>query len=576
MKWTIVIPTWRRADSLRTLLRELGDQTCRDFEVVVVCDGEDPSTRTLATSLKPDFPIRWIFHPENHGLAAARNTGAQSASGSILLFLDDDVLPARDLLQQHDAAHSGSPSWPVQVVCGRIIEDRQEPFHSKTDEYMQESWQNHLTQALPGKVQCINSVGSVAERSAWFGLNCSVRRELLNKLGGFDSHMRSDEELEFGLRLYRHGVQTQYAPLAVIRHRGSKDMSRYYPRCWGLSGSLDVHRAIENNERSAQIEQLADLTNGAPSHRFWANLGWNYPQTVSTLANLFEKITDTTGSRTAFSAWARLRHLGEYWSAVRSTGVSRNRLAEAAGPVGRILMFHSISQPQNPDERSYYTSPRRFRQFLSWLGMMGYTSASATEWAKGTFTERSALLTFDDAYDDLYSELLPRARKLKPLVFVVASQIGKTNEWDQKQGLRTRRLLTLDQMRDMQRQGVTFGSHSLTHPLLTTLSNCDLLREVHDSKKLLEDLLGTPVDWFAYPYGDVDRRVRAAVLEAGYKAAVTTNAGFNLWQDPLALNRFEVSDSDWLLDFVLKIATGHNYRKSLLARLKLSSSSASS
>ncbi|HEX6879027.1 MAG TPA: polysaccharide deacetylase family protein, partial [Terriglobales bacterium] len=523
-----------------------------------------------------DFPIRWIFHPDNRGLAAARNTGAQAASGSHLLFLDDDVLPGRDLLQQHTAAQSQSPEWPPTIVCGRIIEDRQEPFHSKTDEYMQQSWLRDLEQALPCKTQSINTVGSDAERSAWFGLNCSIRRELFDQVGGFDTYMRSDEELELGFRLYRCGVQTQYAPLAIVRHRGSKDMSGYFPRCWNLSGSLDVHRAIENNERSAGIEQLADLTNGTPSQRFWTNLAWNNSQGLLTLAGIAQKITDVTGSRTAFSAWARLGHLGEYWAAVRSTGTARTQLADIAGPVRRILMFHSISQPQNVNERSYYTSPRRFRQFLSWLELMNYTSASAAAWLEGTLPARSVLLTFDDAYDDLFPELLHSARKLKPLVFVVASQIGKTNAWDQKQGLRTRRLLTLDQMREMQRHGVTFGSHSLTHPLLTTLSTCTLRREVIDSKRILEDLLGTAVDWFAYPYGDVDRRVRAAVLEAGYKAAATTNAGFNRWQDPLALNRFEVSDCDWLLDFALKIATGRDYRKSLLARLKLSNSSAAS
>jgi hypothetical protein len=61
--------------------------------------------------------------------------------------------------------------------------------------------------------------------------------------------------------------------------------------------------------------------------------------------------------------------------------------------------------------------------------------------------------------------------------------------------------------------------------------------------------------------------VRAAVLEAGYKAAVTTNAGFNRWHDPMTLNRFEIDDRDWLLDVALKLATGRSYRRSVSARL---------
>jgi peptidoglycan/xylan/chitin deacetylase (PgdA/CDA1 family) len=83
----------------------------------------------------------------------------------------------------------------------------------------------------------------------------------------------------------------------------------------------------------------------------------------------------------------------------------------------------------------------------------------------------------------------------------------------------------------------------------------------------LEDLLGARVDWFAYPYGEVDRRVRAAVAEAGYAAAVTTRPGLNGWQDPLALKRLELSDLDTTLDFALKLAMGWSPLRSVMTRL---------
>jgi hypothetical protein len=57
------------------------------------------------------------------------------------------------------------------------------------------------------------------------------------------------------------------------------------------------------------------------------------------------------------------------------------------------------------------------------------------------------------------------------------------------------------------------------------------------------------------------------VQEAGYKAAVTTDAGSNRWQDPLVLNRLDINDGDWLIDFACKIRTGRDYRKSILRRL---------
>ena len=571
MKWTIIIPTWRRAAMLRSLLDGLARQTCREFEAVVVCDGEDGETPALAESAWNEFPVRWIFHVENRGLAAARNTGAAAAQGDFLLFLDDDVEGDADLLRAHDEAHFAAPNWPETIVFGRLVESRETPLRSKTDEFLQRARERELAAVMPseGSVLRDAAIGSEAERSAWFGLNCSIRRELFVRMGGFDERLRSDEETEFGLRLYRAGVVQRYTPKAVIRHRGGKDQSAYYPRCWGLSGEFDVYRAREKSERSAQVQQLCNFSSGRLLDRALAKASWGSPETVLAAALGLEKLTNVTASRWSFAVWARLRRVAEYWRAVKSTGIRERDLVEIAAAPGRILMFHSISRPANPQETTYYISPDRFRRFLSWLEMMEYRHISPAEWLAAERPDRNVLLTFDDAYDDLYPELMPelRRKRLRPLVFVVVNCIGKTNSWDANQPVQKRTTLTLEQMREMQRAGTTFGSHSLTHPLLTSLPDCELRRELAESKTKLEDLLGAPVEWFAYPYGDADRRVRAAVAAAGYKAAVTTHGGFNQWQDPLALNRLEVSDEDWLIDFALKIATGRNVRKGIVNRM---------
>lgn len=557
---------------LERLLDGLARQTCREFEVVAVCDGEDAGTRALAGSPSTELAIRWIFHGENRGLAAARNTGASAAEGEFLLFLDDDVLPDNDLVRAHDEAHAALPEWPETVVFGRMVEERETPFRSKTDELLQEAWERSLAEVMPpeGGSPGVSSIGTEVEKSAWFGLNCSIRRELFLRMGGFDERLRSDEEVEFGLRLYRAGVLTQYAPKAVIRHRGGKDQSTYYPRCWGLSGALDVYRVREKGERSAQVEQLCDFADGSLARRALARVSWGSPEAMLAMADVVEKLTEVSGSRWSFATWARLRRVAEYWRAVKSTGVRERELCAMAGVPGRILMLHSVSRPENPLEKSYYISPDRFRRFLSWLEMMGYEHVGPAEWVLGEWPGRNVLLTFDDAYDDLYTELMPEIdrRKLRPLVLVVVDCIGKTNAWDENQPVRKRSTLTLEQMREMQRAGVVFGSHSLTHPLLTSLKDCELRREVSDSKAKLEDLLGVPVEWFGYPYGDADRRVRAAVAETGYKAAVTTNGGFNRWQDPLALNRLGVSDEDRLIDFALKVATGRDVRRGIVSRIR--------
>jgi peptidoglycan/xylan/chitin deacetylase (PgdA/CDA1 family) len=67
--------------------------------------------------------------------------------------------------------------------------------------------------------------------------------------------------------------------------------------------------------------------------------------------------------------------------------------------------------------------------------------------------------------------------------------------------------------------GVEIGSHTVTHPHLPRLSDADLDRELRESREELQDELGTPCRYLAYPYGDEDDRVRAAARRAGYDAA---------------------------------------------------------
>lgn len=102
--------------------------------------------------------------------------------------------------------------------------------------------------------------------------------------------------------------------------------------------------------------------------------------------------------------------------------------------------------------------------------------------------------------------------------------------------------MNADQIRELQRHGVQFGSHSLTHLSLPELNTADLRREVEDSKHRLEDLLGEAVNTFAYPFGEANRRVRAAVIEAGYRVAFTAANGLNLWQDPFAMMRIDINE----------------------------------
>jgi peptidoglycan/xylan/chitin deacetylase (PgdA/CDA1 family) len=207
---------------------------------------------------------------------------------------------------------------------------------------------------------------------------------------------------------------------------------------------------------------------------------------------------------------------------------------------------------------------------MRWFRATGYKTATLAQWLQGSVPNKHVLLTFDDGYDDLFNELLPLVieHRYKPVVFLVADRIGSSNLWDQQTGLRARNLLSLGQIREMQKYGVQFGSHTLTHPFLPSISDAELQREVCDSKSRLEDMLGVEITSFAYPFGGVDMRVRSAVATAGYKVAFTTKPGLNWWNDPLTQRRAGVNDYTSLLDFALKLRNGSGFVGSIAARLR--------
>lgn len=78
--------------------------------------------------------------------------------------------------------------------------------------------------------------------------------------------------------------------------------------------------------------------------------------------------------------------------------------------------------------------------------------------------------------------------------------------------------------RDLLDMGMEIGSHTMTHPDLTKLDDAKLKRELEESKSFLEDYVQRPVRTFCYPFGHFNRRVREAVIAAGYELARTTES----------------------------------------------------
>jgi peptidoglycan/xylan/chitin deacetylase (PgdA/CDA1 family) len=110
---------------------------------------------------------------------------------------------------------------------------------------------------------------------------------------------------------------------------------------------------------------------------------------------------------------------------------------------------------------------------------------------------------------------------------------------------------TWHEIADLAEAGWEIGSHTRTHPRLTSLSDHEVRTELVDSRAECEDRLGRPCRSLAYPYGDHDERIVRAARPAGYVAAGTLPGRFET-TEPLRYPRLFVSRADNRLRFALK------------------------
>ena len=106
------------------------------------------------------------------------------------------------------------------------------------------------------------------------------------------------------------------------------------------------------------------------------------------------------------------------------------------------------------------------------------------------------------------------------------------------------RMLNWDQVREMQRCGIEFGAHTMSHPAMSRLELPEAERELRQSKQLIEERLQTPVSDFAYPFGqpwDCSADLERLIARCGFRSAVTTSWGTNrTGANPFALRRPQI------------------------------------
>ena len=181
-----------------------------------------------------------------------------------------------------------------------------------------------------------------------------------------------------------------------------------------------------------------------------------------------------------------------------------------------VLMYHSIAYEKNNPVR---LPVKRFEEHLKYLKDNGYYTITLTElygylMKDIPVPEKSIVLTFDDGYEDNYTDMFPILKKynFKATIFVITSSIDKDPN-----------NMTSKQLLEMEKYGVDIESHTVNHENLKAISKDKQLETLVKSKKDLEKILNKQINFFAYPFGGYNKTSIESVREAGYKMALSTD-----------------------------------------------------
>lgn len=564
MRFSVVIPTHQRRDTVVRTVAALASQSYDDFEVIVVVDGSTDGTASALRALSLPFELS-VLEQRNRGAGAARNAGAAAARGELLLFLDDDMDADPSLLLEHDRSQREG----ADLVVGDL------PLHP-------DSPRNVLSRGVASWARArrdrLAATGGEIPLADLLTGQMSISRHAFERLGGFDASFTRDgafggEDIDFGYRVLKAGCRVKFNPAAISRQYFDVDPADYLSREYD-AGRAAQELAAKHPERGEQLSRGLQLH----TRRSRLLLGPFALAPGAVSAPLRSAVAWLVRSGRGGA------RLGAIFQSVRAMehlrGARAARKTLSTGQVA-VLAFHAVADlSDDPVLREYGVPQRRFAEHLDALARRGWAFVDMAAVRRALEGEqqlpaRALLLTFDDAYAELRTEVLPllAERAIPAAVFVVTAHLGGFNEWDRAKGARELALLDADGLRALGASGFEIGSHAATHRPLTRVAADELDAELTGSAASLE-ALGLPRPRaLSYPHGDWSPEVAAAARRAGYAVAFTVDPGFvRLGADRYALPRIEVLASDTPRKLALKLATAEwpsRLRRRALALLRV-------
>ncbi|MDA2916283.1 polysaccharide deacetylase family protein [Nitrospinae bacterium AH_259_B05_G02_I21] len=235
-------------------------------------------------------------------------------------------------------------------------------------------------------------------------------------------------------------------------------------------------------------------------------------------------------------------------------------------PLVRILLYHAIGPKGRRATARERVPADHFEAQMAYLAREGYSVVGMEAVVAGlqgdaALPERAVAITFDDGYSSVFHHALPLLKRLGfPATVYVVTDYALEGKVPLGGFLSDEEPLGPDELAALIDEGWTIGSHSATHPRLSSCRPEMAMEEFTESRERLAPVVGRPIDHFSAPHGDWTPELAALLKQAGYRSAATSRMGANrVGDNPLSLRRIEITAWDTAAAFRRKLDGSYDW-----------------
>jgi len=220
LKTSLIIPSYNPALKLPQTLNSLVGQGELIDELIVVADKRNYSTeiKSMLEQYSTNFNLKVVIQ-EISGRGRSRNKGVEVCKGDLLIFLDDDMLAEKDLIEKHIQHHLKNPNT---IVSGNGY---------RNPENVMDDFGKYLINVEKGWKRESPSIGEITlQKFNFTACNASITKKIFNQLNGFDTCFSDGEDFDFAVRAINTGIPIIYDNTLLAWHNDWPGIDIYIKR----------------------------------------------------------------------------------------------------------------------------------------------------------------------------------------------------------------------------------------------------------------------------------------------------------------------------------------------------------